>query len=114
MSGNGFYGAYNQEDMAEFTVDAPIGALDESQRSAIKIRGSVRTSYRDEKNGSRTQLLPLTTQTRRRLTDDIQVRITYQNPEYLKPEYKTTGGPEIYAAGEELTRDAYKKLTGKR
>ena len=112
--GNGFYGAYTQEDKGEFKVEAPIGALDESRRSAIKIRGTVKTSYRDEKNGNRTQVLPLTTQTRRRLTDDVQVRIIYRNPEYLKPEYKTTGGPELYEAGEELTRDAYKKLAGKR
>lgn len=65
-------------------------------------------------NGKRIQLLPLTTQTRRRLTADVQARIIYRNPEYLKPEYKTTDGPELYAAGEELTHDAYKQFTGKR
>ena len=114
VSGNGFYGAYTQEDKGEFTVEAPIGALNESRRSAIKIRGTVRTSYRDEKNGNRTQLLPLTTQTRRRLTDDVQARIIYRNPEYLRPEFKTTGGPEMYEAGEELTLDAFKRLPGKK
>lgn len=111
--GKGMYGAWSQSDAGDFTVEAPICALDVKQSAGIKIKGTVSTSYQDEKNGGRAQKLALTTRTGRRLTDDIHGCITYRNPEFLRPEFRDKGGLEWYNAGDNLDREAYLKLKGK-
>lgn len=112
VNSKGFYGAFSQSDAGEFTVVMPICARDEKLRGGIKISGVVSTTYQDEKNGGRSQRLPLTMNTRRRLTDDVAGCLAYRDPGYLNPEFKTIGGPENYEGGENLDREKYLKYKG--
>lgn len=112
VNSKGFYGAFSQSDAGEFTVVMPICARDEKLRSGIRISGVVSTNYQDEKNGGRSQRLPLTMNTRRRLTDDVNGCLIFRNPGYLNPEFKNIGGPENYEGGENLDREKYLTFKG--
>lgn len=112
VNSQGFFGAFSQSDAGEFTVVMPICARDESQRAGITVRGVVSTSYQDEKNGSRSQVLPLTTRTGRRLTDDVNACLSFRDPEMLHPEFVNQGGRDFYESGELLDREKYLKYKG--
>lgn len=102
-----------QQDNGEFIVSAPLCARGHEEFAGlVKIKGVVSTSYTDPKNGGFAKRAPLATRSRRRITDDVHGCAAYRNPEYLNPEFKNSGGPETYEAGENLEREQYAKYKG--
>lgn len=111
-SGKGFFGAFSESYSGDFTVTIPMCPQSETKRSLVKIRGTVSTTYQDEQNGGRSQKLPLTMNTGRRLTDDVTACVAWRNPEALHPDYTTIGGPEMYEGGEGLWIEKYRQYRG--